>query len=68
VYLGLGQSLRGKGLGRTLLPYCMARARSVVPGWPVTCAVDERNVPALRLYERLGFTVFGRRRALVRPV
>ncbi len=68
VYLGLGEALRGKGLGKLLLSHCIAKARTATPGWPVTCAVDERNIPALRLYGGMGFTVFGRRRALVRPV
>lgn len=68
VYLGLGQALRGKGLSKLLLTHAIAKARAQTPGWSVTCAVDERNVPALRLYTGMGFSVFGRRRALVRPV
>jgi ribosomal protein S18 acetylase RimI-like enzyme len=32
----------------------------------MTCAVDLRNEPALRLYERAGFRAFSRRVALVR--
>lgn len=68
VYLGIGQRLRGKGLSKILLTYAIAKARAQTPGWSVTCAVDERNVPALRLYTGMGFSVFGRRRALVRPV
>lgn len=68
VYLGLGPLLRGKGVGRRLLTMGISRARTLHPGWAVTCAVDERNVPALRLYDALGFRSFGRRVAMVRAI
>jgi ribosomal protein S18 acetylase RimI-like enzyme len=32
----------------------------------VACAVDERNAPARRLYDRLGFSRFDTREAFVR--
>lgn len=32
----------------------------------LTCAVDTRNVPAMRLYRRLGFVRFGLRLPFVR--
>lgn len=67
VYFGLGVRLRGRGLGERLLRIGLAgleRRRETT----VTCAVDARNTPARRLYERLGFTEFGRRVALVRAL
>lgn len=66
VYLGLSPALRGKGLGARLLTMGMSKlGRGTLE---VNCAVDERNAPAIRLYRRLGFTSFGRRVALVRPL
>ena len=67
VYLGLSPALRGKGLGRRLLELGLARL-AVIPADHITCAVDLRNVPARRLYERLGFRDFGKRIAMVRPL
>jgi ribosomal protein S18 acetylase RimI-like enzyme len=34
----------------------------------ITCAVDTRNTPAMRLYAALKFESFAERIALVRPV
>ncbi|MCE7974722.1 MAG: GNAT family N-acetyltransferase [Leptolyngbya sp. PLA1] len=68
VYLGLGPELRGKGISKPLLSMGIARARQGNPSWSVTCAVDERNAAAIRLYESLGFEPYGRRRALVRDL
>jgi ribosomal protein S18 acetylase RimI-like enzyme len=67
VYLGISPELRARKLGSGLLRMGLARLDST-GGLPVTCAVDLRNAPALRLYERLGFHEFGRRVALVRPI
>lgn len=67
VYLGLSPAARGKGLGARLLRmglgHLAARREPTV-----TCAVDERNEPALRLYRAHGFSEFAHRTALVRPV
>lgn len=68
VYLGLGPTLRGSGLAGKLLCFSLARGRAANPGWTTTCAVDERNAPALKLYRALSFEAFARRVALVRPV
>ncbi len=67
VYLGLGPGLRGLGMSGPLLrhalrPLAKRRCRDV------TCAVDERNAPALALYARHGFRAFARRVALVKPL
>lgn len=67
VYLGLGPTLRGRGLASALLRIglsALARREEAA----VTCAVDARNTPARRLYERAGFVEFGRRVALVRAL
>ncbi len=67
VYVGIGPALRGAGLGRTLLSMgiatCAARGLR-----EMTCAVDRRNAPALRLYESLGFREFARREAFVQRI
>jgi len=67
VYLGLAPALRGCGLGAWLLDRGLADigargARRAL------CAVDLRNTPALRLYERRGFCETSRRGAFVRRV
>lgn len=68
VYLGLGSPLRGKGLARMLLSHGIAESAARNSVWSMSCAVDERNEPALRLYEAMQFRAFARRRALVRPL
>jgi len=67
VYLGLGPELRGKGLARALLSYGLGRCSAGEP-LVVTCAVDARNEPALRLYTSMGFVPFGERIPVVRAL
>lgn len=67
VYIGLGPTLRGRGLGRRLVELGLARARTLDAD-EMTCAVDRRNAPAMRLYESMGFTPFAQRVALVQPI
>jgi len=67
VYLGLTPSLRGRGLAGSLLETAL-HAVSELPADRVTCAVDDRNEPALRLYRSLGFAPFAHRVALVRRI
>jgi ribosomal protein S18 acetylase RimI-like enzyme len=62
VYVGLGPALRGRGVGRGLL----ALACRSLKADAITCAVDEDNAPALRLYAAFGFEHIARRMALVR--
>lgn len=67
VYMGLAPELRGKGLASLLLRKGIAslahrKCRSL------TCAVDSRNIPARKLYERNGFREFSRRSAFVLPI
>lgn len=63
VYIGLSPAARGMGLGDGL----MATAIAVSAGMEreLRCAVDARNTPARKLYERLGFRDAGRRVAYV---
>jgi ribosomal protein S18 acetylase RimI-like enzyme len=67
VYLGLSPDLRGRGLGARLLEMGMAASSSRAADH-IACAVDLRNTPARRLYERVGFREFGHRAALVKPI
>jgi len=67
VYLGLAPDARGRGIASRLLALGL-RALSDRAERDVTLAVDTRNAPAVRLYERFGFAAFARRIALVRPL
>ncbi len=66
VYIGLSPVLRGRGLGRTLLDRAI-EANAGCGAERLTCAVDHRNAPALRMYDAMGFGEFASRTALVRP-
>lgn len=68
VYLGLAPEARGRGLGRQLLAMGIEHLRKRHPGWPMTLAVDQRNSPALALYDAFGFRNFGSRIAFVKPL
>jgi RimJ/RimL family protein N-acetyltransferase len=65
VYIGLAPRLRGRGLSSKLLRKGAIEASRRHSSWPVTCAVDERNSAARRLYDSLGFAAFGSRIAYV---
>ncbi|MCB9845768.1 MAG: GNAT family N-acetyltransferase [Phycisphaeraceae bacterium] len=67
VYLGVGRAQRGRGYGRSLLRAGLSRV-SHLGASRATLAVDRRNIPAMRLYESLGFDVFASRIALVKPL
>ena len=67
VYLGLAPSARGRGLGRQLLRHGLTllkgrRERTL------TLAVDQRNTPALALYEAQGLRRIVQRVALIRSL
>lgn len=68
VYLGLSPRLRGRGLAKLLMTHGLHRGRTVDPTASMTCAVDDRNTPARKLYESLGFREFSRRVAWVRAI
>jgi GNAT superfamily N-acetyltransferase len=67
VYFGIAPALRGQGLGAKLLEWGLCQLVDR-PELGVTCACDERNEPARRLYARLGFVTADRRTALVRAL
>ncbi len=67
VYLGLSPALRRCGLGARLLALGLSRIAGRNERH-VTCAVDERNEPARRLYRRAGFSEFAIRIAMVRRI
>lgn len=67
VYFGLTPPFRGRGLAGTLLGDAIRGAATT--GLPrMSLAVDDRNLPALKLYRRLGFVPGALRSALVMRV
>lgn len=67
VYIGLSPALRGQGLSLPLLEFGLQRARQK-PARYMTCAVDRRNTPALRLYKHAGFHEIHSRVGMIRKV
>ncbi len=67
VYMGVHPSYRGRGVGRYMLDYCLYMAHRE-PCQSVTLAVDSNNLPARLLYEKAGFRLTHRRRAMIRPL
>lgn len=67
VYIGLGPSARGKGLGRRLLRHGLNLLRDRSER-TLTLAVDDQNEPAVALYRSEGFRTVLRRLALIRPL
>ena len=67
VYLGISPQARGLGLGRSVLSYAIDQLGVLVFN-EVTCAVDNRNTPALSIYESLGFKCFDARIGFVAPI
>lgn len=67
VYLGIAPRARGMGLGRRVLAYGIGHLGALDIN-EVTCAVDTRNTPAIRIYESLGFAPFDARVGFVAPV
>jgi GNAT superfamily N-acetyltransferase len=53
-YLGLVPSARGRGLGREVVWFALARAAASAAEW-LTLSADVRNEPALRMYRAQGF-------------
>jgi mycothiol synthase len=67
VYIGLAPFARGRGLGRQLLRHGLRRLQGRRER-SITLAVDERNTPALALYDAEGFTPAVQRVALIRSL
>lgn len=67
VYLGISPQARGLGLGRSVLGYAIDQLGAIGIS-EVTCAVDNRNAPAIGIYESLGFSRFDARVGFVAPI
>jgi ribosomal protein S18 acetylase RimI-like enzyme len=52
------QAWRGRGIGRALLEYMMAKARDSYRLPEIRVSVFEHNVPAVSLYRSLGFDTY----------
>jgi ribosomal protein S18 acetylase RimI-like enzyme len=65
IYIGIAPEVRGGGLGRRLMLHAF-RQLAGRPERAISLAVDESNVPALGLYDRLRFQRTARRVALIR--
>ena len=65
VSFGLSPQARGQRLGAHLLDYALRVVQN--RNRPIALACDERNQPALRLYQSRGFSIRLRRVALVAP-
>ncbi|MFT3686574.1 MAG: GNAT family N-acetyltransferase [Phycisphaerales bacterium] len=67
VYLGVGPTLRGKGVGAGLLSLALCELQALGER-SLACAVDLNNAPALTLYKRAKFKEFARRLAMIRDL
>ena len=65
IYLGVVESARRQGIARDMLTKAMQAARAAQVE-RLLIVVDSRNLPAIRLYESLGFTQFDIRAAYIR--
>jgi len=54
--------LRGKGTGSALLKNALEELKSIMPNVNLTLEVREANMPAIKLYEKFGFRIIGRRK------
>jgi ribosomal protein S18 acetylase RimI-like enzyme len=63
VYMGVAQPSRRQGVAHSLMARAIAAetASRMAPRRSLLLAVDERNLPARRLYDRWGFTSVGTR-------
>jgi len=66
VYFGLTVEARGKGAGAKVLQFVQHWA-SMRPASRIVAAVDQRNKPALQLYEKGGYVEFSRADAWIKP-
>ncbi len=64
VYLGVSPEWRGRGIGKKLVEFALARAREH-SALKIILAVDESNSPANSLYEALGFVAHARKLAMI---
>ncbi len=64
VYMGVAQVARGTGVADALLQWAVEAAAKVAAA-TLALAVDERNTPAHRMYQRWGFVEIGARDAWI---
>ncbi len=64
VYMGVAQTVRGTGVADAVMIRALEAARRVC-ATSLALAVDHRNTPARRLYQRWGFTCFSSRDAWI---
>lgn len=64
-YMGVVPEARRQGIGRALLQHALCEARAAGVGC-VHLSVDDRNEPARRLYEGMGFVPYDHRQVLLR--
>lgn len=67
VYVGLGLAARGQGLGRSLVRHGLISLAGRNER-TITVAADERNTPAMSLYQGEGFHRISRRLAMIRSL
>lgn len=65
VYFGVVPAARGRGLGGQIVQHALWLARQS-GAQQVVLAVDVRNVPAMRVYDTLGFRAWDRKSLLLR--
>lgn len=68
VYLGMSPSIQGHGFGKRLLKHAVRSLDIKESVSEVTCAVDRRNIPALKVYLSLEFKRFDARCGYVYPL
>ncbi len=67
LYVGVVPEARGRGLGRLLIQFVLAEAKSAGME-AIKLAVDRRNEPALRLYKRLEFQIWDEREVFLADI
>lgn len=67
-YIGIGPTMRGRGLGRRLLEWGLRQSVDHPETDRMVLAVDEANEPAVAMYRRFGFYRTDRRIAMVASV
>ena len=67
VYIGIGPTARGLGLGKSVLEHAINQL-GAINSKEITCAVDDRNTPAINIYKSLGFKPFDARLGFVAAI
>lgn len=67
VYIGIAPPARGLGLGKSVLKHAINQL-GAINCKEITCAVDDRNLPAIKIYDSLGFKPFDARLGFVASI